>query len=229
MPVSKIGINSLSTGGPVWDSTGNMTVTSSAGGLPLYVNSTAASQNVRIRLNVNQDTSSVAYVWSNSGAGVNKQASIYLTSAGALATQVNQTPGSEPTSGTMATFVDASANFSFNSGYGSAAVAYGCRAWVNFNGSGTVAIRSSGNVSSISDNGVGDYTVNFTNAMPDANYSINTTGNQGGASANAQVVMLNTASGPTTSSARLCATYINNAGGTGGATDLSYVLVSVFR
>lgn len=119
--------------------------------------------------------------------------------------------------------------FSFNSGYGSVATAYGCRAWVNFNGSGTVAIRSSGNVSSISDNGVGDYTVNFTNAMPDANYSINTTGNQGGASANAQVVMLNTASGPTTSAARLCATYINNSGGTGGATDLSYVLVSVFR
>jgi len=47
-----------------------------------------------------------------------------------------------------------------------------CRAWVNFNGTGTVAIRASGNVSSITDNGIGDYTVNFTNAMPDANYSI---------------------------------------------------------
>ena len=47
---------------------------------------------------------------------------------------------------------------------------YACRAWVNFNGTGTVAIRASGNVSSITDNGVGDYTVNFTNAMPDANY-----------------------------------------------------------
>jgi hypothetical protein len=48
---------------------------------------------------------------------------------------------------------------------------YACRAWVNFNGSGTVAIRASGNVSSIADNGVGNYTVNFTTAMPDANYS----------------------------------------------------------
>ncbi len=48
---------------------------------------------------------------------------------------------------------------------------YGCRAWVNFNGTGTVTIRASGNVSSITDNGVGDYTVNFTTAMPDANYS----------------------------------------------------------
>jgi hypothetical protein len=47
-----------------------------------------------------------------------------------------------------------------------------CRAWVNFNGTGTVAIRASFNVSSITDNGTGDYTVNFTNAMPDANYQV---------------------------------------------------------
>ena len=48
---------------------------------------------------------------------------------------------------------------------------YACRAWANFNGTNTVAIRASGNVSSITDNGVGDYTVNFTTAMPDVNYS----------------------------------------------------------
>lgn len=64
-----------------------------------------------------------------------------------------------------------SGNLQFNSGYGSVATAYGCRAWVNFNGTGTVAIRASGNVTSITDNGIGDYTVNFTTAMPDANYS----------------------------------------------------------
>jgi hypothetical protein len=49
---------------------------------------------------------------------------------------------------------------------------YACRAWVNFDGTGTVAIRAAGNVSSITDNGTGDYTVNFTTAMPDANYAI---------------------------------------------------------
>ena len=49
---------------------------------------------------------------------------------------------------------------------------YKCRAWVNFNGTGTVAIRASGNVSSITDNGTGDYTVNFATAMPDTNYSM---------------------------------------------------------
>ena len=51
------------------------------------------------------------------------------------------------------------------------APAYLCRAWVNFNGTGTVTIRASGNVSSITDNGAGDYTVNFTTAMSDANYA----------------------------------------------------------
>lgn len=45
------------------------------------------------------------------------------------------------------------------------------RAWVNFNGTGTVAIRAAYNVTSITDNGTGDYTVNFTTAMPDVNYS----------------------------------------------------------
>lgn len=68
-------------------------------------------------------------------------------------------------------FLTQSGDFQMNSGYGSVATAYGCRAWVNFNGTGTIAIRASGNVSSITDNGTGDYTVNFTNAMPDANYT----------------------------------------------------------
>ena len=49
---------------------------------------------------------------------------------------------------------------------------YMCRAWVNFNGSGTVAIRGSGNVSSITDDGVGSYTMNFTTSMSDTNYNV---------------------------------------------------------
>jgi len=73
--------------------------------------------------------------------------------------------------GTTAVTISSS-NLQFNSGYGSVATAYGCRAWVNFNGTGTVAIRASGNVTSITDNGTGDYTVNFTTAMPDANYCV---------------------------------------------------------
>jgi hypothetical protein len=150
------------------------------------------------------------------------------------------------TAGTTCTFtesmrIDTNSNLLFNSGYGSVATAYGCRAWVNFDGvtnndqagtytqsgttvvvtitghgfttgqvasldftsgaavngvytvtvtdanvftvvqasrvtTGTVnskrkTIRASGNVSSVTDNGTGDYSVNFTTAMPDANYS----------------------------------------------------------
>ena len=52
------------------------------------------------------------------------------------------------------------------------APSYAARVWVNFNGTGTVAIRASGNVTSITDNGIGDYTVNFTTALADADYSI---------------------------------------------------------
>ena len=55
---------------------------------------------------------------------------------------------------------------------GGTAPIYACRAWVNFNGTGTVAIRASGNVSSITDNGIGDYTVNFTSELPDTNYVV---------------------------------------------------------
>jgi hypothetical protein len=82
-------------------------------------------------------------------------------------------------SGTVATAESTLSQFNAS---GSAPV-YACRAWVNFNGTGTVAIRASGNVSSITDNGVGNYTVNFTTAMPDANYSA-VASSYGGADAN---------------------------------------------
>jgi hypothetical protein len=70
--------------------------------------------------------------------------------------------------GTIATAESTLSQFNAS---GSAPV-YACRAWVNFNGTGTVAIRASGNVSSITDNGTGNYTVNFTTALPDANYGV---------------------------------------------------------
>jgi hypothetical protein len=79
--------------------------------------------------------------------------------------------GTGPTisSPTLTTPTINSAQFATVSG---TAPIYPCRAWVNFNGTGVVAIRGSGNVTSITDNGTGDYTLNFTTAMPDANYSM---------------------------------------------------------
>ena len=66
-------------------------------------------------------------------------------------------------------------NFGFDSGFGSAGIAFGVRAWVNFNGTGTVAIRDSGNVSSITDHGTGLFTANFATNMPDVNYCVSLT------------------------------------------------------
>jgi hypothetical protein len=67
-------------------------------------------------------------------------------------------------------------SLNLNAGFGSDAAVYGVRAWVNFDGTtnsgGNCTIRDSGNVSSVADNGTGDYTVNFTSAMPDTNYAI---------------------------------------------------------
>jgi hypothetical protein len=69
--------------------------------------------------------------------------------------------------------LNSNGNLLFNSGYGSAATAYGCRAWANFGSTGV--IRSSGNVNSVTKNSSGNYTINFTTSMPDANYCANYT------------------------------------------------------
>jgi hypothetical protein len=116
--------------------------------------------------------------------------------------------------------------FAFNSGYGSVATAYGCRAWVNFNGTGTVAIRASGNVTSITDNGVGDYTVNFTTAMPDANYGMSVAG-ENSSGTNYNVIQFNQNTSPTTSAARL--TSLNQSGGVPAVFDSARVTVAIFR
>jgi len=98
---------------------------------------------------------------------------------------------------------------------------FACRAWVRFNGSGTVAINGSGNVSSITDNNTGDYTVNFTTAMPDANYSgIALTGETTGGVNR----VCNISAAPTTSAFRFTTTVAN----TGAAVDPNIVTVAIF-
>ena len=70
--------------------------------------------------------------------------------------------------------VGANGDFSFDSGYGSVANAYGCRAWVNYDARPSLSVRDSGNVSSVTDHGTGDQSVNFSNSMPDADYAVTT-------------------------------------------------------
>jgi len=107
------------------------------------------------------------------------------------------------------------------------APSYTARAWVNFNGTGTVAIRASGNVSSITDNGVGDYTVNFTTAMPDANYSVCATSSDITSAAGATSLFVSDSNAPTTGAVRVISTYSTNANN--GFRDSIICSVSVFR
>ena len=97
---------------------------------------------------------------------------------------------------------------------------YTAKAWVNFNGTGTVAIRAAGNVSSITDNGTGNYTVNFTTAMPDANYAVSGISR---VAANTGKIILS--SDPTTSSVNILNDIASNQTG----QDSSIVTVAIFR
>ncbi len=101
---------------------------------------------------------------------------------------------------------------------------YTANAWVSFTGVGTVSIRSAGNVSSITDNGVGDYTVNFTNAMVDANYSsVISVGTYN--SADVAIIGSTVPVAPTSNAFRFS---VNN-GNNGGARDSQYTSLAFFR
>ncbi len=95
------------------------------------------------------------------------------------------------------------------------------KAWVNFNGTGTVAIRASLNVSSITDNGTGDYTVNFTNALADANYCAALSGGEGTAGSGGRVP---SSAGSTTTTFRIQVRNLDNV-----ASDSTDTYVSIFR
>jgi hypothetical protein len=105
---------------------------------------------------------------------------------------------------------------------------YMCRAWVNFDGTGTVAIRASGNVSSITDNGTGDYTVNFTVAMPDANYCV-TSSSTSQTGSNLSSVSPNYVSSTLTAPTTTALKVGTQSPVTGAALDVPYVYIAVFR
>lgn len=106
-----------------------------------------------------------------------------------------------------------------------------CRAWVNFNGTGTVAIRASGNVSSITDNATGYYTVNFTTAMPDADYASHVIASPVGIGAFVAVPQINITNVGQTESAPAAGSFrfvlLDEA--FAGYRDCKYVNVSIFR
>lgn len=102
---------------------------------------------------------------------------------------------------------------------------YACRAWVNFNGTGTVAIRASGNVSSVTDNGGGNYTINFATAMPDVNFSAIATSN--GDNSQTMNTGFKTAAAYVVSASKI--NVLTGDNNTDTATDCATVSVAVFR
>jgi len=156
----------------------------------------------------------------NGGTGV-------TTSTGTGATVLSTSPTlttpllGTPTSGNLANCTGIPAPAALSTASGSAP-SYSARAWVNFNGTGTVAIRASGNVSSITDNGTGDYTVNFTTAMADANYATGTNYGNTGASI---VMKLSDSTVPTTSAIRVIILNTSSY----SPIDVAQVHVSIFR
>ena len=183
------------------DSSGRLGLGTSSPDQTLSVGSGAADT----RMSIN-GTGQYQLKFTNSGA-----AGFWIGSPGANSLAFAQDGG------TTRMTIDSSGNLKFNSGYGSAATAYGCRAWVNFNGTGAVAIRASGNVSSITDNGLGSYTVNFTTAMPDANYSA--------------IVTTNANAGWNTATRDLATSSvgIGSFNGNGNTEDSSTVSAAIFR
>jgi hypothetical protein len=100
-----------------------------------------------------------------------------------------------------------------------------CKAWVNFNGTGTVAIRASYNVSSITDNGVGQYTVNFATSLADDNYCAQVSSNFASASGWIEVGTSRTNSGVSV----VATTHVNFTGDGRTFADYSSIYVAIFR
>jgi len=107
---------------------------------------------------------------------------------------------------------------------GSAEASGLAKAWVNFDGTGTVAIRASYNVSSITDNGVGNYTVNFTTAMVDANYSALST-TEADPTGDRRLIAPLKLNARTTSSVGVW----GSASGSNVPLDTAYIAVAIFR
>ena len=102
------------------------------------------------------------------------------------------------------------------------APSYSARAWVKFNGVGTVSITASENVTSITDNGTGDYTVNFTTALVDANYALAATCDAD--TTNGAVCYMNSGSAPSTTACRLATKLLSNA-----SVDRDRIMASFIR
>ena len=133
------------------------------------------------------------------------------------------------TGGTDAATIDSSANLKFNSGFGSVSTAFGCRAWVRFNGTGTAAINGSGNISSLTDQGVGNIDVNFTNNMPDGNYCVSLSLGRGLLSTGSQQFPITVPTSGNVAYFEVASRQCDNDNNTFAVADADQLMASIFR
>lgn len=185
----------------------------------LVVGNTSAYSTANKNLEIN-GTGDAAF---NVSVGGTNYGYLYASTSSVIVGSRQNVPLVFNTNNTERARIASTGQMSTTNGAGTVSLAYDARAWVNFNGTGTVAIRASGNVSSITDNGTGNYTVNFSTAMPDANYGINTS-NGYGTGSEAVFSTVNSSSVPSTTAFNF-RTRDNSA----NFMDCSYLFASVFR
>jgi hypothetical protein len=216
------------------DSSGNVGIgTSSPVGL-LHLNTTSGS--AALFMNSPSASGAGSYISLRKGDSAKFLVGVESTLSGTSDNGLLYVYGSNAltiyTNGTEQARITSAGLMQFNSGYGSVANAYGCRAWVNFHGTSTVSIRASGNVTSITDNGTGLYQINFTTAMPDANYAVTVSGagERDGSGGNS-VFNIRAPSTNFVGSSSLATSSVQISQKTvgGGLADSDVVTVSVFR
>jgi hypothetical protein len=191
-------------------SSGTLTI-QSAGTVTVTGTTTCSINGATINVGSANVNTTVGVGAGSMSSGVTK--TVNIGTGGVAGATVNVNIGS--TSGTSTT--------TFNGIVNANGLANGVKAWVNFNGTGTVAIRASFNVTSITDNGVGDYTVNFTTALADVNYCTVVTPMRVASNTGAQGFLLET----TTPTAALVRVGTANQGGT--LVDSTFVNVAIIR
>jgi hypothetical protein len=191
-----------------------------------------ASPSSLLDVNTSAAGNFVARITNNSGAGSTDHALLVETSTASAAKIISaRNAGVERFLVTGAGDVSVFNSFLMNSGYGSAAIAYGCRAWVAFNASsGSPSIDASGNISSIGDNGAGDFTLNFTTAMPDANYApVGMSASNTGTTSGGLVLCVRTTSATAAPTTKTTSALRVLFAGTGNGVDAATINVAVFR
>lgn len=216
------GVMNIGSGQIYKDASGNVGIGTSSPSTTLQVNKGSSG------------TSYAIYADNPAGGGTTNVAGIGFSNGGVLKSSITSAVfnndwmafnvGGSGT--TERARIDSSGNWYMNSGYGSAAVAYGCRAWVNWQASSST-LRGYGGITSVTRNATGDYTINFSFTMPDTGYNATMMASKSALSSGSSNLMCIAENNvPTTTTLRV----YNNPSNNGASTaDAVYSCVSIFR